>query len=1242
MYEKLVSLLEKYDSLDLMSVAGGLQLFPENSERTIRIEAFAYITSCITTRSEAPTMSANKIREVLNNNEFLSSLSSQEDPAENMFTETITFIGGSYIVFPGIVENATHIIKNLNSAIFLCTKSDIDTEFKRKVQNMVGATLLISNAIATRVKLCRYIKPKSLKNQKIYVPNRAILNTYKAAVTFTVEELEKLLSDNSIPLESLNILAEDASSFKTHDYNLENLPIFLKPIIKAEGKYVVLLPGTLLATLRHNIICLAKKHELIEALSINYLEVGWQALCKYLDYLKIVPAKNIKLPALDKTIFVKHGVFINDSDKVTYVQLFSDDFSKYDEAKVFSQWECKTIVEYISSTQQSVEKHILFNNNNINDLTTLVIGQSVGRWCSLGFKEPSPPLYTKFLVLWLSDLEHISMIEGGKNLFLWQYTIAHNRIRKEMDRVLCTSCLDEYFYFKKSGYSYYISDKKRPTCIWFTPGGVGEIHTEVVNKIDFHGVPSYKENHVTEVANLHGDKNIPIYTTLHDMGKRVTLLLEGLPVLVWILGPVYEDDEEYKLHHMYSEFADLISYWLEQFTPSIKTYFELIKNRLPLLIINIKFENIADWNNKNFNESEISIDFDSTKLIKYKIDIEKKAIDIKIQPISRMAFFGNTNNGERYFMKELLYVFQNLIENLGYSISKNMSANEIQRIIDRHAPLGIKKKIFMLSTSITPFLDNTNLPDLLLVQKYNENLLLDDVGDYLTGTLKLKEGIINKEDRVKYLNDIAYHLFKKLEKYLLTMKNKELLEFLISSNERYTYERAFNSLIMPTRIACFGEYDKIINNMKEELQDLNKSNRAVRFLIEYISAIPCKGIRPPSYSSFYDIQSIASELINWAFSSDLVQYNISDYDLSILPSKRLGINRKDYGKKHDAFSNVMIQSEYDKSQRVFNKHWRLDKDVKKSELSNTINKAFKAEWNYTYDDIVKVVRELYEIGMKQPNPCKEILYEVLIIDIESKTDLRKETIEKIIDNFSLEERGNYWNVNKEGKPDPEVYPWRFNRTISFLRKPLIKMQTGETVYMLWGNRHLQYSVYYLLGLLFSGKLKANSLEMKNIISKFRNEQGNEFNMEIYHIFKKFNHLIVDKQKNQFGKLKIVDNGYDLGDIDVIAINTKSKRVLIIECKNLNIARTPVEIKYELFNLFQKDKSIMNKHLKRTGWVEKHINEVLDYYNVPIKAGWGVDSLIVMDEEMFSPHLYDSKIPVLTKKMLCDNFIVDWI
>jgi len=401
----------------------------------------------------------------------------------------------------------------------------------------------------------------------------------------------------------------------------------------------------------------------------------------------------------------------------------------------------------------------------------------------------------------------------------------------------------------------------------------------------------------------------------------------------------------------------------------------------------------------------------------------------------------------------------------------------------------------------------------------------------------------------------------------------------------------------------------------------------------------------------YDqLVAISSQIINWAFDSDMIHYAIADLQVSILPSGRVGIDREKFLRARSAYLSEYAAGEIGRASRGFRRHWRKlrgteEGDTKSKEGNSTddAEKAARAEFGLSFTEIGILFGDLYKFGEEQPSAVKTLTFEDLTQRLLISTGWAKDKVEAGLTFLSLEPRKDFFSPAPPlGKVD--VYPWRYNRSLSYIRRPLLKIKSKDGTRVLWGNRHLMHAFDYLLDLCFGGRLKAHSSEMKSLMSRFHRESGDAFNDLVADLFESMSDIKVRRRLKKIGHRRIQGPDGDLGDIDVLVIDTFRKVIHVIECKDLAVARTPYEFKRELDELFlgtETKRSIVVKHNQRTQWIHANLKDVLIEFSINTRTGWKVKPLIVVDEEIFSPYLFQSTIEVVSFQRLREELIPSW-
>jgi hypothetical protein len=172
------------------------------------------------------------------------------------------------------------------------------------------------------------------------------------------------------------------------------------------------------------------------------------------------------------------------------------------------------------------------------------------------------------------------------------------------------------------------------------------------------------------------------------------------------------------------------------------------------------------------------------------------------------------------------------------------------------------------------------------------------------------------------------------------------------------------------------------------------------------------------------------------------------------------------------------------------------------------------------------------------------------------------------------------------------------------------------VEVLWGNRHLYRSMFYLNDLCFSGRLSAQARtpEMQRLMGQFLHQRGEAFNDQVADFLVQHAGagVIVERRVKAIGELR--KRKGPPGDIDVLVIDSGERQVWVIECKDFAAAHMPHQIANELENLFLGKGGKESKVERKTAWVREHLYAVLDWYKVKRTGRWKVEPLIVVSQE----------------------------
>jgi len=562
----------------------------------------------------------------------------------------------------------------------------------------------------------------------------------------------------------------------------------------------------------------------------------------------------------------------------------------------------------------------------------------------------------------------------------------------------------------------------------------------------------------------------------------------------------------------------------------------------------------------------------------------------------------------------------------------------IEAAVEAHAPLGPRKVIVLIDTSTDPTLDNRGLPPARFVAGHDEAEAMDELGDYLIDELGLPIGPIAPDRRTEVLNAaVAFHL-RQLAELVATLSPTGLLEWLVVANEALTADFNRMRFEIPTKDACYGDVGDIHEQLAERLPKSSTASIANRFLIEYIAARPPSGQMPMSQALYDRLLALAAQLHNRGYFSDLIHFRLEDAPVSVLPSRRLGVGRETrFMEGRDAFLGQFTRGEVARSVDRFPRLWRRAAPSEPPDVAE-YDAALEEELGLTLTEMGAFFGAVAAAGYARDGEPKMALVSELMDELEQDLGWRRERVERAFDLLALRPRAQFAPPGQPFRLE-DVYPWRFNRPLSYVRRPLLVRPSDRGDEVVWGVRHCYVAHQYFGGLVIDGYLKAESPRMRALIGRLRDEDGREFNRSVTELYERQEGLVVRPQVKKIGRLRIERRpGEDLGDIDVLVADPAERRLSAVEAKDLAIARTPAELDNELAATFQSradHQAAIDRHVERVDWLREHLADVLGWLGLDDEdpALWTVDGLVVLDIELMSPHLTDPPFPVVTYREL---------
>jgi hypothetical protein len=733
---------------------------------------------------------------------------------------------------------------------------------------------------------------------------------------------------------------------------------------------------------------------------------------------------------------------------------------------------------------------------------------------------------------------------------------------------------------------------------------------EIARHRDFHATRT-PDGSVTEVTNLHSSISIPIYTPVSDLGERVRLVVERLPIPIWVTGPEGGTNTD---HKDYALFAGAITFWIWQFSALLTPVLSSIQGQP--VELNIKLPAQMTWQGPTKGDG-----LRGRPPVETKTDRSKNRIEVTINEELFPVLQKRDNTVERELMRFILPSFSSLLEDPS---PPALSPEAIDKTLNIVAPIGLEKMLLLFDSSTAPEVDDREMPSYRPLQKVWINAHLDQIGEYMATEGGLKVGEVNAPQRVRTLNTIAAYCFSQMQRIGSSLSPQDLLQYLVRHAEAVCREQALNKLTLHTRLQCFQSEDDVIDQLVNRTPELTNVGLASRFLIEYFVAQPPNGIRQINLDVYDELRAWAYHVINYAMFSDAIHSGLQDHGIALLPSKRIGID------------GIALQSAINGHMRAF----ALDqisippgrsKSIVKSSatLKARLDAATSVEFGVPISELLELMEFAINVGQQQSPGVAMIPIESFLEQASVRVSRSIERIRVVLQLLTLQSRPTFWTP-PDGYVKQDLYPWRYNRPLSYLRRPFLTHDLQGETKISWGPRHVRNAQRFLVDQCMSGRLRARSQGMRSFMNQQRDKEGEKFNKEVADFFQEVKGLSVRTRVKKVGSLRELQD--HLGDIDVLVGDSTLSRILVIECKDLSVARTPYEMANQFNELFvgtDEKKSIVAKHQARVRWVKNNLRAILEILDLNAARRWKVSPLIVVDQPLFASYLRTSPIHVLS-------------
>lgn len=1183
--------VEAFDQAAFVASVAGLNALPVNAGRRVRLDVLTEVAASKQTRLGNRQPRRKDLERIINGDALASLLPVTEDPPQFPFTEPIFFEDRFYVAFGSVWSQ---MVGQTEALVAAYARQQEDPHLGApESRALILAVLEIGDATAQRLGIDAGVEPGS--QQFVSVP--ASFAELAASVTWKREDLAQLLGPK---LAGLDRLCIDLDSFSPGALP-ENGVLDFRPLIRLPDRSLIVLPGSLLRALTHALLCIAREGDFLDRVQAG-LVASSLASVRESTWLIQAELQESAPQALALGATPPPSLYDLDDRAAMVVVPLAAPLEAFD-PDVEPQWDSRETLLDFDKRWRAIADWALASGSGYDELLLVGLLIAPANWTMhLGLTDMGSSI--RQLVTDASDLLVMSYFERGEPLGLLRFARSVDALP---GRLLTWSPLDEYaIYMGKK--SFYLSDGPRPTFVSFSVGSGLKPRLEYLGKRRLQAAEMESGQRVLLEARY--EETSPVFVPRYPISQPVRVVrFPGTDV--WLLGRPLDQMSPTAASIMFDA-IEAAAYWVWQVAPVVLTAAPVPRSTITV------FLDIDD--DQAWESADIPDVAPSPSDIAGGVDMAKGEIYIRLESSLRASLHRADNMGERH----LALVLADAIARLATD-DNGLGVEMMDQVLEAVGPPSQRKMMLLLTPEKGWRIgSDEGLPAWRKISDWHDGRLRDQLADELAKA-GYKAGPPGDADEQNKLLKFAVNLlFDRLERMVAELNPDGIIEELLLRHESTLRKTALDRLLIPTRIACFGEYSDVASTIRREQQEVTLSAIALRFLIEYVAARPPTGIAPLDRDRFDELLALAAMVADLGRWSDVVHFRLGDVRARVLDSGRLGMRPEAIDRGLEKWLSQAFPAEIQAAHDSFADHWTPTNGS--GSAPPQVEAAFDAEIGLTLTKLGAVAGGLVDITWERHVDVVFMSPDDLAADLAQRVPVDAARIARALDLLSLRPRAAFLAPQAPFLPQ-DVYPWRFGRGLSLVRRPLVVWPAANGDLVIWGRRAVHLAYVQLVGSYLYGQATPHTRAMELLRSNRSEAAGKAFPRQVAETLS-LEGLSAHERVKRFGRLRLQADQGDLGDIDVLAIDETRRILWSIECKNVQEARTPWELASELAELHDPTRGIVARHLRRERWLRRNLSHVLDTY-VLSGPGWQVRSLIVTSTELVGPHISTPPIPVVS-------------
>ena len=428
--------------------------------------------------------------------------------------------------------------------------------------------------------------------------------------------------------------------------------------------------------------------------------------------------------------------------------------------------------------------------------------------------------------------------------------------------------------------------------------------------------------------------------------------------------------------------------------------------------------------------------------------------------------------------------------------------------------------------------------------------------------------IEGRQECTAYLNQLVQLLTNEIRNDLRQFLRHSLIDLCLNN-----YESASNDRELWRRTS--GAVEALLNDKEaarqvivEHERQLNSAIESCRTLAEMaLVECPLEKGRKPGRLDLSRLMTRVLQIMHFGWCSNTIHWGAMEAVVRISPLGDVLMNFDFHEEVWNPFGRTVTGMKVQRTiERYAEYYAKPEEPGDGPQIESEFLEALRVEWGVLLDDVVTMLEFLEKKGLVE-NSAIIMCQTSVLQDVKTdRGEIDRQTAFQFLEMFSSKPR-KQWDEVDPPYDEKDIQIWRFKRRLSLLRKPLMQLDDSTDPLIIFSPGMVRDALTYQIEQFYSGELSHERLfsaEMKSWKKNVDGSRGKALELEVKQRLEelgwKTRHSVKVTELLQRSNQSL---GRDYAEVDVLAWNKSSGRVVVVECKDVLFRKTPGEVAEQL-------------------------------------------------------------------------------